>query len=64
MQHDIVLIIIIVLLTWAAWSLNETLNKVATLKPVLSIVIIVVGCLFLINSVVDVISIALNSVHK
>ncbi len=63
MQEDVIRIVIIVLLTWGFWALNEALNSLPKLKSVLSIIIIVVGCLFLITPVVDLISIALNSVH-
>lgn len=64
MQHDIVNIFVIGLLTWGIWALNERCNGVPNVKPALSIIIIMVGCLFLITPVVDVITIALNSVHK
>lgn len=64
MTEDIIRIVIIAILTWGLYALNEALNSVAKLKTVLAIVIIVVGCLFLITPVVDVISLALNSVHS
>lgn len=63
MEQDIIRIVVIIVLTWGLYALNNALNSVPTLKQVLSVVIIVVGCLFLITPVVDVISMALNSVH-
>lgn len=63
MTEDIIRIVIILILTWGCYSLNEALNTAPKLKPVISIVVLVVGCLFLITPVVDLISIALNSVH-
>lgn len=63
MTEDIIRIVIILILTWGCYALNEALNTAPKLKPVISIVVLVVGCLFLITPVVDLISIALNSVH-
>ena len=63
MEYDIIRIVVIILVTWGLWALNGALNPIPKVKEVLSIVVIVVGCLFLITPVVDVISLALNSVH-
>jgi hypothetical protein len=64
MVEDIVRIVIILVLTWGCYALNEALNSVPKLKQVLAIVIIVVGCLFLVQPVVDIINMALSSAHS
>ena len=61
MIEDIVRVAIVCLVTWGCYALNAALNTVAKLKEVLSIIIIVVGCLFLVQPVVDIIHMALNS---
>ncbi len=62
MEQDIIRIVVITVLTWGCYALNNALTP-EKLKSILAIVIIVVGCLFLITPIVDVVSIALNSVH-
>jgi hypothetical protein len=64
MWQDIVRILIVLVLAWGAYSLNNILNPHAKAKQILGIVIICVGALFLIAPIVDVIRIALDSVHS
>jgi len=63
MEQDLIRIGIVILLTWGGLALNGAVNSVPKLKQILDIVIILVGCLFLITPVVDLINIALSSVH-
>lgn len=63
MQQDIIQVLVIVLVTWGIWAINEAIDTIPKVKPTLSIIVILVGCLFLITPLVDVISHALNSVH-
>jgi hypothetical protein len=63
MWEDIIRIIIVLALSWGAYALNEALNPVAKMKQILGIVIIVVCILFCVAPVVDVIKLALGSIH-
>lgn len=63
MEQDIIRIAIIVVITWGLWALNNAVTP-PKVKEILSIVILVAGCLFLISPLVDVINIALNSTRS
>ena len=63
MWQDIVRILVILVLGWGAYALNNALNPHAKAKQILGIVILAVAALFLIAPLVDVVKIALSSVH-
>lgn len=63
MEQDVIRIVIILIVLFICLGLNQALNPDAKIKTVLWYIILGVCCLFLINPVVDVIGLALNSAH-
>ena len=47
MDIDIIAIVIIMIFAGLAWYANETLNKVPTLKQIVSVLIILIAVLYL-----------------
>lgn len=61
MESNVIRLLVIIVLGWAAWYSNKRLNPIVELQKVLDVVIIVVAVLFSINPIINIIKIALNS---
>ena len=63
MLADIVRIVIVLIVGWGCYALNDAINTIPKLKQVIAIVIILCACLFVVAPIVDLIGLALSSAH-